>query len=471
MSNTNHGDQPARQHHVQMAGVNEQSYGRLFPHLPPAYYPPDRLDAASLLMRMPDDKADEAAGRWNTPAQPQGPTAAENDRIAAAHTYFGQFVDHDLTFELGTRLGRADPGVGPVNFRTPRMDLDSVYGRGPDSDPYLYEEDAATLRLPGDDLPRVANSTAIVPDPRNDENSLVAQVHIAVIKLHNGLVAAGLSFDEAQRLTRWHYQWVVLHDFVPTLCGEAVYGDVLHGRGVRLLPWPYGQFMPVEFSGAAYRFGHSQVRSDYVIAAGKAARPIFGQPGEDLRGHQPIDDSRRVDWSLLVDPSVTPTFKIDTELAPALFKLFGDDDPAKDPPDLPPGIGANLAARNLRRGVVLGLPSGENVLTDLISRDILSESDYDSVEAESIDAVAATIRNTFWKTVENAPGSTPLWGWVLAEAEVVRSGHSLGPVGARIVADTLVGLLQADPRSFLRAAPGWTPSATQYGLRNLLGVG
>ncbi|MEQ8436538.1 MAG: peroxidase family protein [Ilumatobacter fluminis] len=469
-TSTHHGDQPASRYDVQLFGNGERSYGRLFPHLPLAYYRPDQLDAAAALMRMPDNKVDDAAKRWNAPAaEPPPATGAENDRIPAGHTYVGQFIDHDLTFDLGSDLGRTDPGVGPMNFRTPRFDLDSVYGQGPDAQPYLYESDGATLVIDNNDLPRLG-AVAVIGDPRNDENAIVAQVHLAMMQRHNEFVAAGHGFEDARRLTRWHYQWAVLHDFLPTLCGRTVYDDVLSGDGVQLLPWPYGQIMPVEFSGAAYRFGHSQVRSDYVISPNQSPRPIFGAPGEDLRGHAPIDDGRRVDWSLLLDPALTPTFKIDTELSPALFQLFGADDPAADPPELPQGIGANLAARNLRRGVVLGLPSGESILDDLITREVVDLSSYAAVGADLGDITEA-IRGAFWKSVPDAPPSTPLWGWVLAEAELAAGGVTLGPVGARIVADTFVGLMHADPRSLLRAAPGWSPSKPSYGIRDLLGVG
>lgn len=136
-------------------------------------------------------------------------------------------------------------------------------------------------------------------------------------------------------------------------------------------------------------------------------------------------------------------------------------------------IGANLAARNLRRGVVLGLPSGEAVLDAMASepRNLVSVNDY-TVLGDNIDlaTVKDQVRAAFWNDVAGAPAITPLWGWILAEAQLVTAGAHLGPVGARIVAETLVGLLEADPRSMMRSNPGWTPNPTDYNLATILGA-
>ena len=476
-----HGDQPAPVSAVDSGGATvESGYSRLLPNLPAAFFRPDQLDQAAAQMEMPAAEVEQTQARWgSTPQADPTPAPSENPDIAAAYTYFGQFVDHDLTFDVGSRLERAasDPGMGPVNFRTPRFDLDSVYGRGPESDPYLYASDGRKLELggAGDDLLRRTDDVAIQPDPRNDENALVAQVHLAVMRLHNQLAeeSTEASFEEIQRRTRWHYQWVVLHDFLPKICGDLVYHDLLYGRGPVLLRWPYGQFVPVEFSAAAYRFGHSQVRESYKIAEDQDPRPIFGPEGSDLRGGSPVNlPGRQVDWTLLVDAAKTPSLKIDTALSPSLFKLFGDGDEAADPPELPPGLGSHLAARNLRRGVVLGLPSGETVLRELTDqRGLVTPSDYEAIgQGDDLDAIESTIRSAFWKETPEAPPATPLWGWVLAEAELAAEGKHLGPVGGRIVGETIVGLMQADPRSLVRSAPGWSPAASSgaYELRELL---
>ncbi|WP_420451794.1 hypothetical protein [Ilumatobacter sp.] len=152
-------------------------------------------------------------------------------------------------------------------------------------------------------------------------------------------------------------------------------------------------------------------------------------------------------------------------MAPALFNLFGTGDEATTPPDLPAKVGANLAARNLRRGVVLGLPSGEAILNAMASepRNLVSADDYNVLgDNTDLATVKDQVRAAFWNDVAGAPPITPLWRWILAEAQLVTAGAHLGPVGARIVAETSVGLLEADPRSLIRSNPGWTPDPTDY---------
>lgn len=71
----------------------------------------------------------------------------ENQGINAGYTYLGQFIDHDLTFDPASSLQKQDDPDALVDFRTPRFDLDNIYGRGPDDQPYLYEEDGRLLQL------------------------------------------------------------------------------------------------------------------------------------------------------------------------------------------------------------------------------------------------------------------------------------------------------------------------------------
>lgn len=161
----------------------------------------------------------------------------DNPEIPAGYTYLGQFIDHDITFDPSSSLQRMNDPEGLVNFRTPRFDLDSLYGSGPDDEPFQYDEaSGGTKFLIGkgrhtdteqptadDDLPRNEQGRALIGDPRNDENTIVSQLHLTFSKLHNRLVdqvgtehelTGDELFKKAQRLTRWHYQWVVVHDFL-----------------------------------------------------------------------------------------------------------------------------------------------------------------------------------------------------------------------------------------------------------------
>jgi hypothetical protein len=204
----------------------------------------------------------------------------------------GQFMDHDMTFDLTSRLGVPTPPEEAVNTRTPAFDLDSVYGGGPDDDPDLYAFErghAPTFKIGFgglcEDLPRTANQTALIADPRNDENLMLAGLHAAFLLFHNQAVAyleerdqrasPDVVFRAARRLTCWHYQWLILHEFLPLFIGQARVDDLL-SRG-RQFYRPREAFMPVEFQGAAYRFGHTLVRPSYrANLAGAQGAPFFG---------------------------------------------------------------------------------------------------------------------------------------------------------------------------------------------------
>jgi hypothetical protein len=227
------GSNPALRHHgatearglqaVPQSPLHQGLFGRMFRKLP-AQRPPDDLLAFLAATMI------EPAGA--------GPEL-DNPAIPAGYTYLGQFVDHDITFDPTSKLQRLNDPNALRNFRTPRFDLDSLYGAGPSDNPFLYEDEgefAGVKLLVGRrldqpafrgaearDLPRNWQGRALIGDPRNDENNIVPQLQLAFIDFHNAVVdrvkaEEGLSgqplFEEAQRQVRWHYQWVVVHDFL-----------------------------------------------------------------------------------------------------------------------------------------------------------------------------------------------------------------------------------------------------------------
>jgi hypothetical protein len=397
---------------------------------------------------------------------------ADNTAVPAGFTYLGQFIDHDLTFDP---MSKIDPPGGPktlVNFRTPRFDLDSVYGSGPLDQPFLYDwkrsrppgrkllvshnsPDAAIAGVPlaSEDLPRNHQGRAMIGDPRNDENVILTQLHLLFIRFHNAvvdhLVREGSSddddlFEEAQQIVRWHYQWVVVHEFLPMVVGRPVVDRVL-GRREHFTGWeePY---IPLEFSLAAYRFGHSMVRSDYVLKRrARRATPLF----PDLAGFRWLPDRHVIDWDLFFDlPGRGPPQSsqlINTTIARPLWKL--------------PETGRSLPRLTLERGRSQRLPSGQQVAEAMRERGLADD------ELRLGDKISAGARS--------ALGShTPLWFYILREAETAPGangrpleGTQLGPVGGRIVAEVVVGLLQGDPTSYLGARPSWRPEELGTGGR------
>jgi hypothetical protein len=433
----------------------EGRFGAMFKRLP-AFAPPDELLTA-LSSTMVEEASIPDESFLNT-----------SPRLFAGFTFIGQFIDHDITFDdTPLELQQSDPDAR-WNFRTPRYDLDSLYGGGPVGSPDLYDSaDPDKLALPlnqhgVEDVPRTTEGRALIPDSRNDENLIVVQLHRGIARFHNSLVdllrSEGLRsewvFETARRLARWHYQWAVIHDFLPRIVGDALVGPTRSVYRERpgqapLINLGYYRptnredrpFMPIEFAVAAYRFGHSMVRPVYIIndatnAAG--GLPVFGAvPGFNLNGGRPVPADLVIDWKNVLP--VDPTFaarkprKIDTRLSPPLASL-----PASVVP--PPDPTVHLAARNHIRGKRVGLASGQQIakamrLTPLTNAKLGLSSD------------------SRWK------GEAPLWYYVLKEAELApNNGERLGAVGGRIVAEVLVGLLQRDSTSYLYLDPAWKPA-------------
>lgn len=419
----------------------------------------------------------------------------EESHIPSGYTYLGQFIDHDLTFDPASSLQKANDPDALVDFRNPRFDLDNIYGRGPDDQPYMYEGKRFILGTPltgasrnpnARDLPRSSPSTgrkrAIIGDPRNDENVIVSQLQSTFHRFHNRLVDQNpnLSFSEIQTLVRWHYQYIVLNDFLPLIAGESIVEQILPHRknkpghvkslAPNLLFYSYRNdpFIPIEFSAAAYRLGHSMVRPGYRLNDDNATLlPIFNRadPTKGLNAFDTFNPTWAIDWHRFLKMDhrhetdtdrVQFAYKIDTSMVDPLRNLpgsvAGDDIPTGDPK-------LNLAFRNLARGQSMGLPSGESValfmgLEPMKSEDILIGKALDDPEGEDIPKEITSISPNF-------AGKTPLWVYVLAESakNFRETGKAiLGDVGGRIVAETFIGIMAGDPSSFLALDPTWTPT-------------
>jgi hypothetical protein len=382
-------------------------FGTLVPDLNPCPTGPRELDA---LVRLLTDC--------------QGVT--QNSVIPAGFTYLGQFIDHDITFDpTPFAAARRDPAA-LRNFRTPRLDLDSVYGLGPELQPYLYDRDAPGKLLltqtPLLDLPRNRQGLALLGDRRNDEHAIVSQLHLLFLRFHNR-IAGELGFEAAQRLVRRHFHWIVLREYLPAVLGGAFSGPREH------FVFDGEPFIPVEFSGAAFRFGHSMARDDYGVKPLPTTGALSLFP--ELRGFRPLEPEREIAWQrffAMGEDEPQESSAIDTRIAPSLFRL-PDGEPV-------------LARRTLRRGVKLGLPSGQD-LAAAMGAPALEEPDLllSDVPGPARAALSA---------------ATPLWYWLLCEAEKAGGLH-LGPLGRQIVGEVLTGLIETDPESFLVEEPAWVP--------------
>ena len=453
---------------------DQGKFGRLFPTLPPFSLDTPTLRAALMkigerngIMDAKDDLTQHPTALiLNATLFTNNP---DNPDMTAGMTFLGQFLDHDMTLDITSSLAQqVDPEM-IQNFRVPTFGLDSVYGSGPAGSPHIFDQSVdnglttlliepvagselmcrdGSLKF---DLPRNSQNTPLTGDPRNDENMVLSQMQVAFIKFHNAVVSKvktdfGLThatevFLEAQRLTRWHYQWVILHEFLPKTIGQPLVDDIL-GHGRKFYKWRNAPYIPVEFSVAAYRFGHSQVRPSYRVNFGPndpgqvfalffndnlAVNPVVTDMRGGTRG-----PNRFIDWQTFFDfgdGKARNNKRIDTRISTVMFDL----------PGLPAGGPQALAQLNLLRHLTFKIPSGQRVAAAM-SLSPLPESDLADLKPF------------------NLHNRTPLWFYCLREADVTADGKRLGPVGGRIVGEVMIGLLQGDSSSYLCQDPDWTPS-------------
>jgi hypothetical protein len=463
-----------------------------------------------------------------------GKPGSEDDAdISAGIAFFGQFIDHEITFDPTSAIDSKNDPEALRNFRTPALDLDSMYGSGPEVRPFLYdmddpdeaklltgptagvspteESEPRALRFGAADVQRNDQGSALIVDPRNDENVIISQLLLTFLKFHNRVVDYIRSgdgrelvadsetqddeggegdgtedtgseeldiFAEAERIVRWHYQWLALHKFLPQVCDNTVLDNIFtEGRRFFIQPdTPVA--VPVEFAGAAYRYGHSQIRDRYTVNSNSTDVQFFPGPTiedsedmrrkmqmmesfdgpppgiieedakENLNGFEPVPNELAVEWPYFFDyqpddagddSKLQFSREIDAELPPALFLL----------PFIDEGL-QSLAARNLRRGKALGLPSGQALARAM---------DIDPLANDALPLGDGSSFGDYLTTVHRGTDpEAPLWLYVLAEADAQNDGNRLGAVGSRVVGEVIHGLVTADENAFINRAPDWRPT-------------
>ncbi|WP_216215426.1 peroxidase family protein [Amycolatopsis aidingensis] len=455
---------PPCAHAARQAATSPERFGRLF-DLPP--FADNTFEVRAALRRLgePGGQLDATdplhLGPERLITDPEASRNNPNNTTHTAGTHFmGQFIDHDVTFDVDSKLAIPRRPEETRNRRDPRLDLDSVYGGGPSVAPQLYlphDLDKFKVGFGGrfEDLPRDDGRVALVADPRNDENLMVAGLHAAFLLAHNRRVdelradrpGGGSVFERARLDIVRHYQWLVVNEFLPLFVGKALVDDILHNGRKYFRPQPGEHFIPVEFQAAAYRMGHSMVRPSYAanLFGNLGGEPFFGFIFDpDSEGRVDPDDLRGgaraprrfIGWEVFFDfgdGNVRPNKRIDTRLSTPLFTLPLATIPTRDQPTV-------LAQRNLLRQLTWSLPSGQDV-AELMRTPVLRGDDLAELHELGV----------------GFEHSTPLWYYVLKEAEVLTNGLYLGPMGGRIVAEVIIGLIQTDPESYLAHA-GWRPT-------------
>ncbi|MBW6437392.1 LysM peptidoglycan-binding domain-containing protein [Actinoplanes hulinensis] len=492
--------------------VSTQPFDLLFPML--------QDDEANLLPQSPSTNAQLKRLGATMLDDTEEENADDDSPIPAAYTYLGQFIDHDITLEIEDEkrgLGSAkmevllDDGMLPLtleemhrvlrNQRSATLDLDSLYSPPQQFDP----DDSDKLRVgkvhniplqnpPNPNPPPTArpegkgddndvhregrdltdkkhDRAALIGDPRNDENTIISQLHVAFLKAHNVLVDQGLSYGEARRTLRQHYQYIVIEDFLTRVADKEIVRGILANGNRWYNPYAAPFYMPLEFAVAAYRFGHSMIRGVYNFNSNFRVdtqppgsldllfvfTALSGQLGEEIRlgPAETLPENWIIEWENIIGSGddVMTTRKIDTKLA-----AFGLNNPRgggalfnlKDTGGTPlvPADASRLAVRNLLRGYRLRLPTGQAV-AHLIGAEELTKDQIRA--AAGSDAQRAVLDDSEFLT------RTPLWYYVLAEAKALHEGAHLGPVGSTIVAEVLIGLALRSDDSYLRTA-GWRPT-------------
>jgi len=433
--------------------------------------------------------------------------------IPAAYTYLGQFIDHDVTLETFSAPvpDLFTPGLTPLdpivienvirNLRTGTLDLDSVYGAPAPPDPtngkklkvgVVAEFDPTDptfsvepfLRPVGkddnNDVPREPRSVivshdraALIGDPRNDENLIVAQLHVAFLRAHNKLVSSGMNKKKAQKTLRQHYQHVVINDFLKRVADPAIVDNILQNGSPKLAngqplfsPASKGNtdpfFMPVEYAVAAFRFGHTMIRGAYnfnrnfnfsgapgTLPATLGLLFTFTALSGSLGDFDTLPENWIIEWQRILNLGAGAPFdrarRLDTKLVEPLFHLVnivGIEEPVNV---------RSLAIRNLVRGYLLRLPTGQAVATAM---------GVTPMTPTEIAQAAASPAQVQALTAGGFLTRTPLWYYMLAEASSSSTngglGQRLGRVGSTIVASVLIAAARRSADSFLKV-PNWKP--------------
>ena len=532
MARRSHGSAPRGLDLAPKSTLFEGRFGRIFRALPAAEFGDTETENLQNLAALADQIVAE-------PDSVKDGIDGEESGIPALYTYFGQFIDHDLTFDPVSSLQKQNDPDALIDFRTPAFDLDCIYGRGPDDQPYLYELDGMSFVLGKEitgnalgisitdahDLTRANDAKsktrpdgtvderkrALIGDPRNDENVIVSQLQGIFHRFHNRVVATHpeMRFADIQRLVRFHYQWIIVHDFLPKIIAHRVltkilphltntaYNVVTHPPVLKYFHARNNAFMPLEFAAAAYRMGHSMVRPGYRLNDdGLTLQPIFpfAESGgvEDngdlkpqilpgLTGFGQFPSTWAIDWPRLIDIEPRPAgqpedasktqrmqlaYRIDASLVDPLghlpFQITEDAVPLN-----------SLAARNLVRGWRMRLPSGQAIARAMgvtpLEDELLLGKEEEGADPHRTNTVAS-VNNVF-------QDNCPLWVYILAEAahELRQSGHTLpvevsdgitrhvktaqlGDVGGTIVAETFAGILLKDSNSYWNLDPSFKPS-------------
>lgn len=399
-------------------------------------------------------------------------------------TYLGQFIDHEITHMVHLT---EPPEAMPLPLeklqqrRNCAFDLDSLYGQGLGDALVPYTDDGSfhsEFMRDGKlyDLPRGAGASgyeARIAEYHNDENFIVAQMQVLFMNAHNRLMqryAADIAdveqrFMQARRELALMLQGLVIHEFLPQFLDHDVYRAFFGTDAIADLPLlepitPQNAGIPVEFAGAAYRFGHSLVRGSYPLNDlhhfPVNLRALFGLTGKgglrDLKtGERGTDLGQyAIDWKYYF-PMGYADFSNALTIKPKIA------DQLRDLVNEAPGH-QDLLLRNLLRGQELGLPGAQQIGEWLLAtqRDYCRHMNFGLLrEAELLSHDLGPVLRD-----QGIVGQVPLWLYVVMEPGFNDSGHArLGKLGSLILAETFRMLVRCSSPSLLELSRSGTELA------------
>ncbi|MDE4100067.1 hypothetical protein [Phaeobacter gallaeciensis] len=394
----------------------------------------------------------------------------QSTEIPAVMTYFGQFLAHDVT-----HLQWSTPESAWTNLRAGHsLDFGTVLTQTDLSHPQNSNWNCHAGVSLGEttttgehrDLPRslLPYGQSCTSDARNDTNLALAQIIVLLtrflhaVRQHNPT----LSVEQVGALTAQHLQAVVLDDYLRTICDPGIWQDIRdNGRSLVWTDKTRPFYVPIEFAAAGFRFGHSMVRdmyahwgdSDKFMCATTFLRFVHDPPdpanslingrlggiwAHDWRAFSRLADAGDMVRAARIDPNIAFAFR---DLSEGHFAL-------KTAPQA--GATINLAHHTLKRQYTLGLPTGQQ-LAQLAGVPTMS---------------AAEVLGTGYSNIADAidqagfGSDTPLWFYILREAEFFQGGGRLGPLGSRLVCETLHAAIENSAASILTETGGPAPEVS-----------
>ena len=467
-------------------GSNEFEFPKLDAPPPPTpftYLFDDLADEDSLILQTPDTLTNlSKLGDMMRDSTHKGKF---NSPIPSIYTYFGQFVDHDITFsEVDKENGETDSellnsdtlapwtrqeiAAKVRNKRASLLDLDCVYGamkggvmlpprRKPNRDEFHLGKVAKTQnpvkhKDEFNDVPRGPKNpdakqdrAALIADPRNDSHVIISQMHVAFLRAHNAIVhQEKCSFEEARRILQMHYQWIIIKEFLPTVVSQEAIDNADKGPA-----YDPSKGLPLEFAVGAYRFGHSMVRNKYYLNDnfGRLRLPALftltvlsnaGHPTPN-KGYDTLPDESVIQWRKFLDVQHNAAREIRPKMVEPLFEILNEAN-IKVPGE------SRLSVLDLKRSYMMRIPTGQ-AIAERLGLTPLTATEIESCFPDANDS--EFLRNT------TLSSRTPLFLYVLAEAALNKEGK-LGPVGGRLVAKVLTGVVKSHKYSFLNNDQ-WSP--------------